>query len=81
MQEKLFDEPKIMEIDDIDRKIIAELNINGRISYTDLAKEIGLSRVAVQSRINALMDGGVIERFTAVINPERIGINVSAFSM
>jgi DNA-binding Lrp family transcriptional regulator len=69
----------VVEIDDIDRRIIRELNANGRISYTDLAKEIGLSRVAVQSRVNALMEAGVIERFTAVINPERIGIQVSAF--
>ncbi|MBP1154168.1 MULTISPECIES: Lrp/AsnC family transcriptional regulator [unclassified Paenibacillus] len=66
-------------IDEIDRKIIVALHQNGRISYTDLAKEIGLSRVAVQARINALMDSGVIERFTAVINPEKIGIHVSAF--
>ncbi|MBW7477281.1 Lrp/AsnC family transcriptional regulator [Paenibacillus oenotherae] len=66
-------------IDEVDRKIIAALNKNGRISYTDLAKEIGLSRVAVQARINALMETGVIERFTAVINPEKIGIHVSAF--
>ncbi|RJX37303.1 Lrp/AsnC family transcriptional regulator [Paenibacillus pinisoli] len=68
-----------VEIDEIDRKIIKELNRNGRISYTDLAKEIGLSRVAVQARVSTLMDTGVIERFTAVINPEKIGIGVSAF--
>ncbi|AWB46811.1 AsnC family transcriptional regulator [Paenibacillus sp. CAA11] len=66
-------------IDQIDREIIKALNRNGRISYTDLGKEIGLSRVAVQTRINSLMDEGVIERFTAVINPEKIGITVSAF--
>ncbi|MBD2868219.1 Lrp/AsnC family transcriptional regulator [Paenibacillus arenilitoris] len=72
-------EAVVIDIDEIDRKIIAELNANGRISYTDLAKQIGLSRVAVQSRINALMDAGVIERFAAVINPEKIGIRVSAF--
>lgn len=66
-------------LDETDRRIIQALHQNGRISYTDLGKEIGLSRVAVQSRINALMDEGVIERFTAVINPEKIGISVSAF--
>jgi DNA-binding Lrp family transcriptional regulator len=69
----------MQNIDDIDRQIIKALNANGRISYTDLAKDIGLSRVAIQARINALMDEGVIERFTAVINPEKIGITVSAF--
>ena len=67
------------EVDDIDRQIIKALNANGRISYTDLAKDIGLSRVAIQARINSLMEEGVIERFTAVINPEKLGITVSAF--
>lgn len=66
-------------VDEIDRKIISELNINGRISYTELAKTIGLSRVAVQGRVNTLIELGVIERFTAVINPEKVGIQVSAF--
>lgn len=79
MTNKWEHEPETVDIDDMDRKIIKELNKNGRISYTDLAKEIGLSRVAVQARVHALMDAGVIERFTAVINPEKIGIGVSAF--
>ncbi|RIX51585.1 Lrp/AsnC family transcriptional regulator [Paenibacillus nanensis] len=79
MGENQGEEQEIVDIDEIDRQIIQELNRNGRISYTDLAKEIGLSRVAVQARVNALMEAGVIERFTAVINPEKIGISVSAF--
>jgi Lrp/AsnC family leucine-responsive transcriptional regulator len=69
----------LQQIDQIDRQIIKTLNHNGRISYTELAKDIGLSRVAIQARINTLMEEGVIERFTAVINPEKIGITVSAF--
>ncbi|UVI29321.1 Lrp/AsnC family transcriptional regulator [Paenibacillus spongiae] len=68
-----------VHIDEIDRKIISALLENARISYTDLAKEIGLSRVAVQARINTLIEEGVVERFTAVINPVKIGITVSAF--
>jgi Lrp/AsnC family leucine-responsive transcriptional regulator len=79
MQFKHDEQAGAVVIDDTDRLIIAKLNLNGRISYTELAKEIGLSRVAVQARINGLMDAGVIERFTAVINPEKIGIHVSAF--
>lgn len=70
---------KSASMDETDRKIIAILGKNGRISYTDLGKEIGLSRVAVQVRVNALIDEGVIERFAAVINPEKVGISVSAF--
>ncbi|WP_341280019.1 Lrp/AsnC family transcriptional regulator [Paenibacillus sp. FSL H8-0537] len=79
MQSKMPPAQAEHAIDDIDRKIIAALHINGRISYTDLAKDIGLSRVAVQARINTLLENGVIERFTAVINPEKIGVTVSAF--
>jgi DNA-binding Lrp family transcriptional regulator len=66
-------------IDEIDRKIISILHLNGRTSYTDLAKEVGLSRVAVQVRINALMENGTIERFACIVNPEKLGITVSAF--
>lgn len=68
-----------LDLDDLDRQIIAALHENSRISYTDLGKRIGLSRVAVQSRISALIDAGVIERFTVVINPVKIGMQVSAF--
>ncbi|GAX90072.1 Lrp/AsnC family transcriptional regulator [Effusibacillus lacus] len=68
-----------MELDDIDRQILEALHENSRISYTDLAKRIGLSRVAVQARISALTEAGVIERFTVVINPVKVGIQVSAF--
>lgn len=69
----------LMELDLIDRQIIEALHENGRISYTDLGKRIGLSRVAIQARINSLMEAGVIERFTVVINPVKVGIQVSAF--
>lgn len=79
MQSKDTSNSGSIEIDDIDRTIIANLQRNGRQSYTDLAKEVGLSRVAVQARVNTLIEAGVIERFSAVINPAKIGINVSAF--
>jgi Lrp/AsnC family leucine-responsive transcriptional regulator len=68
-----------MELDETDRKILEALHENGRISYTDLGKQIGLSRVAIQSRISAMMEAGVIERFTVVINPAKVGNQVSAF--
>ncbi|MBN3524774.1 Lrp/AsnC family transcriptional regulator [Paenibacillus apiarius] len=66
-------------LDEIDKTILSLLHENSRISYTDLAKEVNLSRVAVQARVNALMEEGVLEKFTIVINPEKIGIGVSAF--
>lgn len=68
-----------MKLSETDTKIVDILLENARISYTDLAKEIGLSRVAVQSRIQSLIEDGVIEKFTAVVNPIKVGIQVSAF--
>ncbi|MCC2931180.1 MULTISPECIES: chromate efflux transcriptional regulator ChrS [Bacillus] len=66
-------------LDEIDKQILTILHEEGRISYTDLGKRVELSRVAVQSRINQLIEAGVIEKFTAVINPAKIGIHVSVF--
>lgn len=79
MNAKLPAEANTAHVDDIDRAIISVLHQNGRISYTDLAKEVELSRVAVQARINAMIENGTIERFTCVVNPEKLGIAVSAF--
>lgn len=66
-------------LDEIDKQILSILHEEGRISYTDLGKRVDLSRVAVQARINQLIEAGVIEKFTAVINPAKIGIHVSVF--
>lgn len=70
---------KPVSIDEVDRKLIALLLQDGRASYTDLAKQVGLSRVAVQTRLNALVEQGTIERFACIVNPEHLGVTVSAF--
>ncbi|PKG21835.1 Lrp/AsnC family transcriptional regulator [Niallia nealsonii] len=67
------------KLDAIDQSILDLLHENSRISYTDIGKQVGISRVAVQMRINTLMEQGIIERFTTVINPTKIGMMVSAF--
>ena len=66
-------------LDETDKQILTILHEEGRISYTDIGKRVDLSRVAVQARINQLIEAGVIEKFTAVINPAKIGIHVSVF--
>jgi|SRR5690625_1197130 len=68
-----------MTYDDIDKKLIEELIEDGRMSYVELAKKVGLSRVAVKDRIQNLIDKGVIEHFTVAINSEKFGKKVSAF--
>lgn len=68
-----------MKINDIDKKILEILMENGRTSYADIGKELSLSRNLVRDRVQQLMEKGVIEKFSVVINSEAVGQNVSAF--
>jgi len=68
-----------MPFNEIDQLLLDELIKDGRASYVELAKKVGLSRVAVKDRIQNLMDKGVIENFTVAINSEKFGKKVSAF--
>jgi len=68
-----------MKIDHIDRKILEILAENSRMSYVDIGKELNLSRVAIRERVNQLIEAGVIEKFSVVINSEKVGKSVSAF--
>ena len=66
-------------MDATDKKILELLTANGRMSYVDIGKELGLSRVAVRERVHDLQQRGIIERFTVVVNSEKVGKSVSAF--
>ena len=66
-------------LDELDRKIVALLTENARMSYSDIGEAVGVSRVAVRARINALEKRGVIEGYTTIINPQKIGSAVSAY--
>jgi Lrp/AsnC family transcriptional regulator, leucine-responsive regulatory protein len=68
-----------MNIDETDRMILQLLSENGRMSYVDIGKELNLSRVSIRERVNQLIEGGVIEKFSVVINSEKVGKAVSAF--
>lgn len=68
-----------MKIDEIDRRILELLAENGRMSYVDIGKELNLSRVSIRDRVNQLQENGIIEKFTVVINSDKVGKTVSAF--
>ncbi len=63
----------VVKLDLIDKKIIAELDKNSRISETKLAKKVGRSREAVKYRIKRLVSEGVITKFLTSINPQKLG--------
>ncbi|MCC5812885.1 MAG: Lrp/AsnC family transcriptional regulator [Ectothiorhodospiraceae bacterium] len=63
----------------LDTNILGMLIKDGRMSFAEIARELRVSRAHVRERVQQLMEQGVIEQFTAVINPEKIGKAVSAF--
>ncbi|VWX55036.1 Lrp/AsnC family transcriptional regulator [Novosphingobium sp. 9U] len=69
-----------VNLDDFDRKIIAVLRDDGRISVTDLAQRIGLSKTPCQVRLRRLIESGVIRGFTALIDPAKLGLDHVAFA-
>lgn len=60
-------------MDQTDFKIISIMQRYGRISMKELGKEVSLSPPAVAERVKRLEDEGVIERYKAVINNEKVG--------
>ena len=69
----------LSNLDAIDRQIVELLIRNARMSYSDIGEAVGLSRVAVRARVAALEERGVIESYTAVINPLKLGGTVSCY--
>ena len=67
------------EIDRIDRKILDELQRDGRLTLTELASRIGLSTSPCAERVRRLERGGVILGYHARLNPEALGRGLLVF--
>jgi len=68
------------QVDQFDRKIVDALVEDGRMSVSDLAERIGLSRTPCQVRLRRLIDAGVITGFRAVVDPAMLGQAHVAFT-
>ena len=64
---------KTKEIDRIDNKIVEILVREGRISITDLAERVGLSKSPCQVRLKRMVDEGFIRGFSAVLDHRKMG--------
>jgi Lrp/AsnC family leucine-responsive transcriptional regulator len=65
--------------DKFDRAILSALAQDGRISITDLAKRIGLSKSPTQARLRRLEENGFILGYRALLDPIRLGLDHVAF--
>ncbi len=68
------------QIDDIDRKIIAALQSDAKLTVSVLADRVGLSASPCARRVRQLEKSGVIKGYAAVIDQKKVGLPVSAFA-
>ncbi|MER2599771.1 MAG: Lrp/AsnC family transcriptional regulator [Caldilineales bacterium] len=66
----------MVDIDDIDRKILQALQQDGRITNAELARQIALSPPAVYARLRRLEEIGLIQHYTALLNREALGYDL-----
>jgi len=66
-------------VEDLDRQILRLLAADGRRSYTDLAKDTGLSVSAVHQRVRRLEQRGVLRGYRAVVDTDEAGLPLTAF--
>jgi len=66
-------------VEDVDRAIVQLLVADGRRSFTDLARETGLSVSAVHQRVRRLEQRGVIRGYRAIADPVELGLPLTAF--
>jgi DNA-binding Lrp family transcriptional regulator len=65
-------------LDQVDRRLLAVLAGDGRISVAALAERVGISRAAAYTRLDTLRASGVIEGYSVRVNPARLGLGVTA---
>lgn len=69
----------VYRMEEIDRRIVTLLAKDGRMSFTDLARETGLSVSAVHQRVRRLEKRGVLRGYAALVDYDAIGLSLTAF--
>ncbi|MCL7464344.1 Lrp/AsnC family transcriptional regulator [Phaeovulum sp. NW3] len=69
------------KLDEIDRKILAELQADGRMTNVELAKRVGISAPPCLRRVRTLEEAGFIRGYHADVNPRELGFEVQVFAM
>ncbi len=71
----------ITNLDEIDRKLLAELQAEGRITNVELAERVGLTAPPCLRRVRALEDAGIIKSYHANVEPNMLGYAITVFAM
>jgi DNA-binding Lrp family transcriptional regulator len=68
-------------LDSIDRKLLAELQAEGRVTNVDLARRVGLTAPPCLRRVRALEEAGVIKGYHAELDASSLGFTITVFAM
>ena len=71
----------MINLDEIDRRLLAELQAEGRITNVELANSVGLTAPPCLRRMRALEEEGVINSYHAAIDPAKMGYTITVFAM
>jgi Lrp/AsnC family leucine-responsive transcriptional regulator len=67
------------QLDAIDRRILQALQADGRVTYDELAAQVGLSSSATLRRVKRLEEAEVIAGYVALVRAERVGLSLTAY--
>jgi DNA-binding Lrp family transcriptional regulator len=70
--------PDHRPLDETDRRMLDVLSADGRISVSELAARVNVSRANAYQRLDRLIADGVITGFTAVVDPSKVGLDIAA---
>lgn len=65
-----------VELDNLDRSILKFLQKDARLSFAEIGRHLDIAETTVRFRVNRLIESGVIKRFVALIDPEKVGLTV-----
>ncbi|HPE27164.1 Lrp/AsnC family transcriptional regulator [Albidovulum sp.] len=69
------------KLDEIDRKILSELQADGRMTNVELARRVGISAPPCLRRVRTLEESGYVRGYHADVNPRELGFEVQVFAM
>lgn len=71
-------DPSAHVLDDLDWQILGELQVDGRVSFSELGRRVALSAPAVTERVRRLEAAGVITGYQAVVSPAAVGLPIES---
>ncbi|KAB1860022.1 Lrp/AsnC family transcriptional regulator [Acinetobacter tandoii] len=67
-------------MDRIDRRILQTLQQDGKLANNELAQQVGLSASPCLRRVKQLEDAGIIEKYVALVNPQKVNLGLTVFA-